>query len=516
GQVTRKQNISVVPHPAAQFVVDDPMPGVGQSVAFTSLSGGQDPLVYTWDFGDGVTANVANPTHQFTAPGSYQVQLTVENDYGRSQAFWPILVGLPPEAQMTLPDSVPLGQPVAGFAQGDASVLAYRWDMGDGRTEEGDEISHIYRQMGDFYVSMTAVNEFGSAELGQWLHIDPGTLATYLPLILNGATGGETAVLSENPLEVLPDPVDLNKPFVMTPLSIPEGTSEAEALLIYINEARRQFDLPPLAYVYELSVAAQQHTDDMAQFHYTDHTGSDGSYPLERLIRFRYAHGYAGEATAWGFENAYEAVEFWVNSPPHRRIILNPYATDVGVAFTVDYDAPNVWYWTAEFGNQFAAAVAPFIRLQEPEAGLETLNTTPVQFSWNYPMPLAEGQRFLVYWRSEGQMKAEGTVSRPVLGSQYVLEVADLNGLLKSGEFMWQVVLVDEPGNELVKSEERPLLVLHDESIPTPTPTPTAVIPITPSPVPTLAPTATAVPPTETPVPPTAAPPPIVTATPNP
>ncbi len=516
GRATRAQTITVAPHPAAQFTVDDPMPGVGQPVAFTSRSGGQDPLDYTWDFGDGVMANAANPTHQYAAPGSYQVHLTVENVYGRSEAFWTVLVGLPPEAQMTIADSVSMGQPIAGLAQGDVTVLAYRWDMGDGRSLDGAEISYIYRQTGDFYVSVTAVNEFGSAELGQWVRVDPGVLATYLPLILNGGMNGETAVSDENPFEIALDPVDLDEPFVMMPISIPDGTSQAEELFIYINEARRQFDLPPLAYVYELSAAAQQHTDDMAQFQYTGHTGADGSYPLERLIRNGYAAGYAGEATAWGFENAYEAVEFWVNSPPHRRIILNRYATDVGVAFTVDFNAPNVWYWTAEFGNQFAAGAAPFIRLQEPEAGLESLNSIPLQFSWNYPMPLAEGQRFMIYWRSDGRTQAVGTVSQPALRSQYLLDAPDLYGLLKSGDFMWQVVLEDEAGNALVVSEERPLLILHDDAIPTPTPTPTPLIPVTPSPtpLPTLMPTA--VPPTETPMPPTAVPPPVVTATPNP
>jgi len=167
--------------------------------------------------------------------------------------------------------------------------------------------------------------------------VDPGVLATYLPLILNGMMGGETAALPENPFEVALDPVDLDEPYVMTPIPIPDGVTKAEELFIYINEARRQFDLPPLAYVYELSAAAQQHTDDMAQFQYAGHTGADGSYPLERLIRFRYGHGYAGEATAWGFEHAYEAVEFWVNSPPHRRIILILIASALGISLFVEF-----------------------------------------------------------------------------------------------------------------------------------------------------------------------------------
>jgi uncharacterized protein YkwD len=253
---------------------------------------------------------------------------------------------------------VPVGLPVTGQAFGDDTVTTFRWDMGDGRFHEGEQISHIYQQEGDYYVLVQAINEFGSTEIGRWIHINPGQLSTYLPYIAKA----EVIVAQSQPIESFDDgsglvlePVALDGTFVLEAADLPENTPYSEQLFYYINETRRQFGLPPLNFVYELSAIAQQHTDDMAAYHYTAHVGSDGSTPPERFLYYGYPHGYAGEATAWGFPQAYEAVAFWVDSPGHRRIILNRYATDVGVAFTADYTAPNVWSWTPKASPWSAA-----------------------------------------------------------------------------------------------------------------------------------------------------------------
>ena len=51
-----------------------------QAVTFANGSLGTAPLSYEWDFGDGSpTSDVQNPTHVYTAPGTYTVTLTVTN-----------------------------------------------------------------------------------------------------------------------------------------------------------------------------------------------------------------------------------------------------------------------------------------------------------------------------------------------------------------------------------------------------------------------------------------------------
>lgn len=523
--VSQTKSISVVPHPAAQFALDDDSPGVDQPVMFINQSGGAPPLSYLWSFGDGSTATEASPSHVYSSPGTYQVQLIVENEYGRSEAFWNVTIGQPPMAAIELPPSVPAGAPLQGLAFGDESVTQYTWQMGDGHTYNGNDITHVYNATGDYYVSMTASNAFGDTEVGQWVHVDPGTLSLYIPFII------KSDPLAVNDVEPAPaDPAALNlpdvaleTPFVLRPMPVPPDSTPAEQLFLYINEARRQFDLLPLNYVPALSTASQQHTDDMVVFNYTGHLGADGSTPAERLLAVSYPGGYAGEATAWGFERPHQAVQFWINSPGHRRIILNQAATDVGVGFTVDYNAPNVWYWTAEFGNAFAAPDAPTLRMQNPAAANEVMVTTPVQFSWNWPVPLTGDEQFELILHTSRGAYTVATVDQPSLGTRYTVQLAASemrsgNSRLQvmPGTYEWQVQLVN--GSTPLQSERRTITYLFDPDQPTPTPTVTAT-PAAPvaSTTPTIKPTTTPARPTSTPARPIpTAPPPLVTATPEP
>lgn len=507
---TARRQITVIPHPAAQFRVEDDTVGAGHSVFFRNESGGQPPLTYRWEFGDGSVSDAVNPSHQYQSPGVYPVSLTIENAYGRSQAFGAVTVGEPPLADLLLPATAVTGLPVEGQAFGDQSVTEFVWDMGNGRSQEGAQLQYVYHQPGDYYVTLTAFNAYGSVQVSRWLRVEQGIVSTFLPLVLK-LEAGMSAAEGIDPLGIVLEPVDLDGPFVLEPLDIPADSSPAERLFVYINEARRQFDLPALQYVHVLSVAAQRHAADMAAYGYTGHTGSDGSFPAERLLWHGYGRAYAGEATAWGFEQARQAVEFWINSPGHRAILLNRFATDVGVAFVVDYDAPNVWYWTAEFGNNSGGAAAPTLRPGGPANGLMALNTTPLEFVWNWPVPLTGDQRFTVYLQGGGQSVALGSVAQPYLGTRYRLQtaVADLTPL--TGELTWQVRLEDGGRNVFIAGERQTLVLEPDPNLPTPTPelTPTtAVTPIV-TPTPTATPTPRLVFPTPTPRP-TELPPPII------
>ncbi|MBE2198422.1 MAG: PKD domain-containing protein [Anaerolinea sp.] len=511
--VTQIHILTVVPHPSAQFTADDWSVGIGQPITFLNQSGGQSPLRYTWDFGDGFTSDQPSPTHSYTAAGVYQVRLTIRNEFGQSEAFGVVTVGQPPIADMVIGASVPAGQPISGQAYGDDTVSIYVWDMGDGRLYEGASVTHTYRQMGDFYVLLTALNEFGSTQVGRWLRVDPGVLWTYLPAILyESASDGAVVdgVLDGLNLE----PVELTEAFVLEPVELPPNLTPAEQLYYYINLARQRFDLPVLNQVYLLNIAAQQHTNDMSLFAYTGHVGSDGSYPAERLLMAGYAHGYAGEATAWGFERPYEAVEFWVNSPSHRRIILNQFATDVGVGYTGSFTAPNVWYWTAEFGDAYGAPLSPALRLQQPTAEWETLVTAVTEYRWNWPQPLPDGAEFVLYLYQGRQAVRMGSAAQPFAGSLYALPLNMHELSVVPDVYQWQIKL-QQGATVLAESDLRTITFLPDPDLPPPPPLVTVTAP-TPTSTPTPTPTTGPIWPTETPRPTLPPPPVFPTATPSP
>lgn len=75
-------------------------------VDFRVISTGAPPRQYSWDFGDGSSSTAANPTHVYSALGTYQVQVVVTNEFG-TVASSPISVtiGGSPDAEITIPQS---------------------------------------------------------------------------------------------------------------------------------------------------------------------------------------------------------------------------------------------------------------------------------------------------------------------------------------------------------------------------------------------------------------------------
>ncbi|MEM8896333.1 MAG: FISUMP domain-containing protein, partial [Bacteroidota bacterium] len=67
--------------PVAKFSGIPKAPVIGLEVQFTDQSF-YEPTSWSWDFGDGVTSDMQNPTHTYSSAGVYHVELTVTNDLG--------------------------------------------------------------------------------------------------------------------------------------------------------------------------------------------------------------------------------------------------------------------------------------------------------------------------------------------------------------------------------------------------------------------------------------------------
>ena len=97
-----------------------------------------------------------------------------------------------------------------------------------------------------------------------------------------------------------------------------------------------------------LTAAARAHSGDMATYNYFSHTGRDGSTFTTRVKAAGYAPA-VGENIAWGYGDAEGVMTGWMNSPGHRRNILNCKAVALGVGAA--RDAKGTLYWTQEFGG---------------------------------------------------------------------------------------------------------------------------------------------------------------------
>jgi uncharacterized protein YkwD len=96
--------------------------------------------------------------------------------------------------------------------------------------------------------------------------------------------------------------------------------------------------------------AARAHSQDMVKNDFFEHTGSDGSNFVTREVRAGYPrNGASAENIAWGYRTPKQVVTGWMNSPGHRKNILNCASIAVGVG--VAYTSGGAPYWTQDFGR---------------------------------------------------------------------------------------------------------------------------------------------------------------------
>jgi uncharacterized protein YkwD len=118
-----------------------------------------------------------------------------------------------------------------------------------------------------------------------------------------------------------------------------------------INETRAQHGLPPLAYNETLAQVAQAHANDCLQRGWGSHYGSDGSNVRMRMQRAGY--DFVRWSECWAHtQSPQNAMCMWMDetppNDPHRRTILNPSLTEVGVG-VVQPDWG--YYFFADFGR---------------------------------------------------------------------------------------------------------------------------------------------------------------------
>jgi uncharacterized protein YkwD len=107
------------------------------------------------------------------------------------------------------------------------------------------------------------------------------------------------------------------------------GLSSSEAsLLKAMNGVRHSYGLPRLRVDYRLVHAARNHSSDMMQRQYFAH----GSV-LGRVTAARARGPVFGEDLAWASGlTAQWVVDAWLNSPPHRAVLLRRGFRRVGIS----------------------------------------------------------------------------------------------------------------------------------------------------------------------------------------
>jgi uncharacterized protein YkwD len=114
------------------------------------------------------------------------------------------------------------------------------------------------------------------------------------------------------------------------------------ALACLIDETRRERGLSPLRYDDRLGQAARDHTSDMVRRDYFAHVSPGGADMTDRLRDAGWptrGSWWAGEMLALGSgsrSTPRSLVSAWLNSPPHRAILLSERAARIGIGVARD------------------------------------------------------------------------------------------------------------------------------------------------------------------------------------
>ena len=132
-------------------------------ITFSNLS--TSGLNYTWDFGDGNSSLLENPTHSYSDSGSYLVSLMVSDSIGCSnfkQANQTIRIAKNQKLQYTVSDSVGCDtSQIFSFNCTTDSITSWRWSFGDGDSAMGKNHSHRYTNPGVYDIQLITMNQFG-------------------------------------------------------------------------------------------------------------------------------------------------------------------------------------------------------------------------------------------------------------------------------------------------------------------------------------------------------------------
>jgi len=164
---TRAGYVTVRPVPAfAANVSTGPAP---LTVAFTNTTvlGNLAITGRLWDFGDGSTTETANPIHAYSAPGNYDVTLTLTTAQGVVSTMEQDFIQVRPTVSFTTDQNTGTAPLTVQFTSttnaGSLTVSGYTWDFGDGSNAgTGAMVSHTYTATGSYDVSLTVTTEQGN------------------------------------------------------------------------------------------------------------------------------------------------------------------------------------------------------------------------------------------------------------------------------------------------------------------------------------------------------------------
>jgi gliding motility-associated-like protein len=157
--------VTVKPSPQPNFSLDINPVCTYKDVLFRNLTPFGSTDIFLWDFGDGSTSAVIEPTRQYADSGLYTVKLTVTNSFNctrtKTEPAFVEVVAMPRPSFEAGSYLLPISEAKAFLTNTSSYSTNYLWDFGDGNTSTDFSTEHSYSDTGTYPVSLVAYNRIG-------------------------------------------------------------------------------------------------------------------------------------------------------------------------------------------------------------------------------------------------------------------------------------------------------------------------------------------------------------------
>ncbi len=161
-----KNNLIFINNPHADFQTIDTGICPNSNANFINLSSGNSNT-YLWNFGDGNTSLIANPTHSYNENGVYSISLISTNSLGCSDTIRKtnyIHVSTP-VANFTVSDSIGNCPPlIVTFSNHSQNYSSQYWSFGDNTSTLFDNPSHFYSISGNYTAKLIVTANGGCVD----------------------------------------------------------------------------------------------------------------------------------------------------------------------------------------------------------------------------------------------------------------------------------------------------------------------------------------------------------------
>jgi len=192
------KTITVIPALTPGFSFSPVNPEAGELIQFQDSTSG-NPSAWSWNFGDGSTSNLQNPSHLYNNAGTYTVTLTASNGLETKTASKTINVKAVIQADFTYsPTNPTAGTQIQFTDKSTGSITSWSWQFGDGGTSSQKNPTKTYSTAASYNVKLTISDGTTSNSMTQTVTVVASLVADFTLSPNSPAVGQEVQFLDNS------------------------------------------------------------------------------------------------------------------------------------------------------------------------------------------------------------------------------------------------------------------------------------------------------------------------------